>query len=194
LAITDSHLEQFLSAGRPTAPRRSRCDLGQIVRDVASLVRPASEHRGVSLTLCGTPEEPLELWADAEQLRQLLLNLAVNAVEAAGHGGWVRIELAADRDAVRLRVVDSGPGPPAALVDRLFEPFATGKPEGIGLGLTVAKLIAEAHGGSLEHRQQRPTCFELVLPPHAQRAEATQSAHAGAGGAATHGIVNDHFA
>ncbi len=63
-----------------------------------------------------------------------------------------------------LRVTDSGRGPDRALLDRLFEPFATGKPDGVGLGLTVARRIAESHGGTIRLHDAAPTCFEVVLP------------------------------
>jgi signal transduction histidine kinase len=63
-----------------------------------------------------------------------------------------------------VRILDSGPGLDRAMAERLFEPFATGKPEGIGLGLAVARKIAEAHGGSIRYIEQRPTCFEVTLP------------------------------
>ena len=87
------------------------------------------------------PQHP-SLEADPEQLRQALLNLTLNAIEAAGPNGWIRIECkASDPRFVRLQVLDSGPGVPSSIVDRLFEPFTTTKPEGVGLGLTVAKQI-----------------------------------------------------
>jgi signal transduction histidine kinase len=110
-------------------------------------------------------ESPPLVSADAGQLRELLLNLVLDAIEAAGAGGWVRIEFDHRADATVLRVLDSGPGASPEIADRLFEPFATGRPDGIGLGLTVAQRIAEAHGGAIRYLDERPTCFEVVLPP-----------------------------
>jgi signal transduction histidine kinase len=164
LKITESHLQQFLSVGQPNSPCRARCDPRQLVGEVSALLAPACEHHRVSF-VCDTPVAMRhELWIDAEQIRQLLVNLTQNAIEAAGTGGWVRITLADAGSAITLSVVDSGPGPSPAVVDHLFEPFATGKPEGVGLGLTVARRIAEAHGGTVRHLNSRPTCFEVVLP------------------------------
>ena len=70
----------------------------------------------------------------------------------------------AEPHAATIRVLDSGAGPRGDLVERLFEPFTTGKPEGIGLGLSVAKRIAEAHGGTIRYTRVGATCFEVQLP------------------------------
>ena len=73
-------------------------------------------------------------------------------------------------------VLDSGAGPPAEFIERLFEPFSTTKPEGVGLGLTVARQVAESHGGRLEFsRGVGATCFELTLPAVAAEPAANDS-------------------
>jgi signal transduction histidine kinase len=105
---------------------------------------------------------------DAGQLAQLLLNVLGNAVEAAGPGGTVEVHLCGPKagvDRVVLEVIDSGPGPRPELAGRLFEPFVTGKPEGVGLGLAVARQVAEAHGGRISwHRAGGRTVFRIELP------------------------------
>ncbi len=164
LAITEAHLRQFLTAGQATAPRRGHCDLRKIVDDVADLLAPSCDHRSVAWQFVAPGAERFDLYADADQLRQLLMNLVLNGIEAAGPGGWVRIELARVGSVTILRVLDGGRGPEPSLLGRLFEPFATGKPEGIGLGLTVARRIAEAHGGTIRYIEEGSTCFEVVLP------------------------------
>ncbi|MEX2115140.1 MAG: HAMP domain-containing sensor histidine kinase [Pirellulales bacterium] len=164
LSLTESHLQRFLTVGQPAQPHRTPCDLRQLTGDVIELVGPTCRHRNVALEIDPDREQPPLISADSDQLRELLLNLVLNAVEAAGAGGWVRIEFDHRTDATVLRVVDSGTGPPADMLDRLFEPFATGKPDGIGLGLTVAQRIAEAHGGAIRFLAERPTCFEVNLP------------------------------
>ncbi len=171
LALTEEHLQRFLAAGQPEQLKRVVCRIEDIIETAVRLVEPACLHRKVELTVApgdaGAGDAPgRQLEADPEQLRHLLMNLILNAVEAAGSGGWVRIEFGAEADGCcHVRVLDSGAGPPAEFVERLFEPFSTTKPEGVGLGLTVARQVAESHGGRLEFsRRDDATCFELTLP------------------------------
>ncbi|HWB11588.1 MAG TPA: HAMP domain-containing sensor histidine kinase [Pirellulales bacterium] len=169
LQLTEQHLQQFLSAGQPRPPQRTRCDPWEIVQQVAQMLEPTCRHRKVDLDVEDRRDqrntEQSFLEADPEQLRQALMNLTLNAVEAAGPGGRVRLGLVETATHVAARVIDSGPGVPDGLAERLFEPFATRKPEGIGLGLAVARQIAESHGGSLVYRREEDTtCFELAIP------------------------------
>jgi len=164
LALTEEHLQRFLAAGRPAVPRRVRCDLRQVVAELVTLVEPACRHRKVELQVDPCAES-FWLSADPDQLRQALLNLMLNAVDAAGGGGWARIEISKPAEnQVGVRVSDSGPGPSAEVLEKLFEPFVTDKPEGVGLGLTVARQVATAHHGSLRFAREGATSFELVLP------------------------------
>src|SRR5262249_5160422 len=103
---------------------------------------------------------------DAGQIGQLLLNVIDNAIEAAGPGGWVEVVLRREPGPlVVLEVSDSGPGPSADVAAKLFEPFVTGKPEGVGLGLAVARPVAEAHGGRIGWlRDGAATRFRIELP------------------------------
>jgi signal transduction histidine kinase len=173
LALTEEHLQRFLAAGQPQEPRRVECDLESIVGQVVQLVEPSCRHRKVDLRTWTNLRPAVRLHADPDQLRHLLMNLVLNAVEAAGPGGWVHVETDghAGRDLL-VRVLDSGPGPPAQQAERLFEPFSTTKPEGVGLGLAVARQVAESHGGTLVYyRRDTATCFELNLPASASQPE-----------------------
>lgn len=164
LAMTEEQVRGLLSLGRVEERPSSACDLGRIVRDVALLVGPAVEHAGATLVLEGG-EGPLGVMADEPSLRAAALNLALNAVEAAGPGGTVRLREAGGPTSASIEVVDTGPGPPPELADSLFEPFATGKPEGVGLGLALARQVAERHGGTLRwDRSGDETRFLLTLP------------------------------
>jgi signal transduction histidine kinase len=107
-----------------------------------------------------------EIVGDPDQLAHLFLNVLTNAVEAAGTGGWVEVRWgAAPTQGVFAEIRDSGPGPTPDVASRLFEPFVTGKPEGVGLGLAVARQVAVAHGGSIQWRRDTAgTCFRVELP------------------------------
>jgi signal transduction histidine kinase len=168
LTLLETNLKRFLDLGRAEPQRRERCDLSALVAEAVELVRPQCRHAGIELTWQPPTEAP-HLIGDAGQLGQVVLNLLGNAVEAAGPGGRVAATVksnAAGRTV--LEVLDSGPGPPRELHDRLFEPFVTGKPEGVGLGLAVARQVVEAHGGRIgwERRDGR-TCFHVAFPPAA---------------------------
>ncbi len=167
LTLSEEYLQRLLAIGQPRDPERKACDLKEIAADLIVLHGPTFHHRKVALQAeLGNRNIPLS--ADAKQLGQLLLNLLLNGIEAAGPGGWVRMETGI-RDVERqafVRLLDSGSGPPPEIEAKLFEPFATSKPEGVGLGLAVARQIARAHEGELifSRTTEGTTCFELRLP------------------------------
>jgi signal transduction histidine kinase len=167
LTLLETHLKRFLDLGRQDVPRREPCSLTTLVNEAVELLRPQCKHARIDLRW-QAPPEPFMLSGDAGQLHQLIFNLLGNAIDAAGPNGWVSLEArSAERGArsVVLEICDSGPGVRKDIEERLFEPFVTGKPEGVGLGLAVARQLAEAHGGriSWERRTDR-TCFRVELP------------------------------
>ncbi|MCS7270671.1 MAG: HAMP domain-containing histidine kinase [Gemmataceae bacterium] len=164
LTRLEASIRQFLMLGRPPALALRSIDGRDLLDQIVPLYLPQARHAGVVLHW-QRPDTPCPLTADPEQLHQAVANLLTNALEAAGEGGWVRLQCRYEPPTVILEVCDSGPGPPPQLAERLFDPFVTGKPEGIGLGLAVAKRLIEAHGGSLCW-QRRPdhTCFIIRLP------------------------------
>ena len=88
--------------------------------------------------------------ADREQIRQVLLNILLNAAQAAGAGGRVQIECSSGADRVLLRITDSGPGFTPEALENLFTPFFTSKEKGTGLGLAISHRIVESHSGRIE--------------------------------------------
>jgi signal transduction histidine kinase len=164
LAMTEEQVKGLLSLGRVEGRPPSICDLRKILADVAFLVQPACQHAGVALQQPGAGR-PLEVLADPSGLKAALLNLTLNAIEAAGAGGSVRLEAIADGDAAAVEVADTGAGPPPELADSLCDAFVTSKPEGVGLGLALAHRVASDHGGRLSWvREDGETRFRLTLP------------------------------
>jgi signal transduction histidine kinase len=164
LTLVENHLKRFLDLGRGEPPRFASCSVSALVEEVLTLLGPQSRHTGVTLQWTAPPE-PLTVRGDAGQLQQALLNIVGNALEAAGPGGSVTIQAQRAGDECRVEVTDTGPGLSAEIAGRLFEPFVTGKPEGVGLGLAVAQQILAAHQGRLAwSRQEERTVFRLELP------------------------------
>ena len=154
--------------------QQSSVYLEDVVDGAARSVRHLADARGVRVQLGNLVEAPLR--GDADLLGRIVLNLLDNAIKHAPPGGTVSIGMERGTDAVAVSVVDTGPGIPAEAIGRLFERFfraeasrprhEDGGSGGAGLGLAIARRIAEAHGGRLELVSSRPghTEFRLTLP------------------------------
>jgi signal transduction histidine kinase len=167
LSLIETHLQRLLTLGRDHAVQWREFDLVNLVERVVPLVRPACVHAGIALNWT-RPDRSCAVVGDYDSLEQLLLNLLLNAIEAAASqaGGEKTIVLEIEEsDGILLRVKDSGVGPAPQLHSSLFEPFVTDKPDGTGLGLAVAQKAAREHGGSIAWRRDGGmTCFEVRLP------------------------------
>lgn len=150
LTRLDATLQSFLDYARPPKLERREIDLRDVVRRTVQLVSPRADQQAVKLNVT-LPAEPLSINADAEQLRQVLLNLLLNALDALGSGGQVAISARKDAAAgdLVLEVADNGPGIPESIRSTLFDPFVSSKPSGTGLGLTICRRIVENHGGTI---------------------------------------------
>jgi signal transduction histidine kinase len=178
LALMESYLQRFVRLGAPADDMASGqpLSLTDVIASVVALVTPHCRHAGVELhTRAGG--SPRIVWGSREALAQLLVNLVLNAIEAARHPSLARravtIELDGDAQQAVVRVLDTGPGPAPHVSLRIFEPFVTEKPDGAGLGLSVAREIAAAHGGEIEwHRESGVTCFTVRLPIYSEETHA----------------------
>jgi signal transduction histidine kinase len=166
-------LQTFLDFARPARPHRRPVEVVGIARSVLGLVRGRADKQRVEVRL-DAPPGGLTLTADPDQLQQVLVNLALNALDAMPTGGTLDVSVRRRDRAAEVEVADTGPGVPRAILPRLFEPFVSGKETGLGLGLVISKRIAEDHGGSLA-AADRPgggASFTLRLPTPVAHAHA----------------------
>ena len=164
LSLTEEQVQGLLTLGKAEERPQRPADLVGLLNDVALLLQPTCEHGQVTLAAGPAPARAIVL-ADEPSLRAAVLNLTLNAIEAAGPGGSVMLDLLEEDGAWIVQISDTGPGPPSALTDSLFEPFVTGKPEGVGLGLALAGHVAQAHHGRMSWtRDGALTRFRLSLP------------------------------
>ena len=166
LDILEEEVRGLLALGKPPTDAPAAVDLDALAAEVRDLVGPRCDHADVALAEAGP--SGTRLVGRRDGLRAALVNLALNAIDAAGRGGHVRISVEPAPPGLALIVEDDGPGPPADLAATLQEPFVTGKPEGVGLGLAVVRAVAEQHGGTLAwSRADGRTRFEIRLPESA---------------------------
>jgi len=142
--IVSSHLDLV----RPANPEREPHDLGQIASSVVELTCKQATSQGVDLRVEIAPGIPTAM-VDGQQIRQAILNLVINAIQALPEGGNVRVVVDTCENRLRVVVEDDGPGVEEQALREVFEPFFTTKSGGTGLGLSIAFGIADQHGGDL---------------------------------------------
>ena len=161
-------VRNLLSFSRPSSAVRAWVRLAEVVDRTVALRIYDQRRRRIEVGIDIAPDLP-PVWADANQLQQVLLNLIVNAEQAIGADGRIQV-LACTRDdgTVMLAVEDTGPGIDADVLPQIFTPFVTTKGEqvGTGLGLSISREIVEAHGGRItaENRPEGGARFVVVLP------------------------------
>jgi signal transduction histidine kinase len=142
--------------------------LDDVIGDCRRTLDVLAKQRGVAIEVHDLPEIPFR--GDDELLHQLVLNVMQNAVQHTPHGGAVTVRTDVSGDAIRIYITDTGEGIPAHARERIFDRFiqldASRRSEGTGLGLPIAKWIAEAHGGALELETSSAagTVFCVTLP------------------------------
>src|ERR1041385_1899434 len=145
----DYIITQFLQAIRPVAPQLQSASLNDVVRETLELLRPEINNRGIVVEENLSEKLPLAP-VDPGQIKQVLVNLCKNAIQAMTRGGTLTLCTEAREDGVCLVVKDTGGGIPQDLLNRIFEPFYTTKKKGSGLGLLIVQRIVRDHGGRIQ--------------------------------------------
>ena len=158
-------VNSLLDYGRPETGEFAPMALHEAIAKTSKLVNNRCQTLNITLQI-DAPERPVIVNGDASQIQQLLLNLAINAMDAMPHGGELRVSLSQDDRDATIVVQDTGSGIDALVIENLFTPFVTTKPNGIGIGLGICRRIAEAHGGTLEgmNRGQGGAMFRFMIP------------------------------
>jgi len=176
-------LQTFLNYARPPRAERRPTNLGPLIEGVADLVRGRAEKQRVAVRV-DTPPGGVTLTADAEQIRQVLVNVCLNALDAMPAGGSLGVSARRGPGGrTDIEIADSGPGITPRILPQLFEPFVSSKDTGLGLGLVICKRIVEDHGGTIgaANRTGGGATFFITLPATDARFPA-EDAHAHAPG------------
>lgn len=157
-------VSEFLNFASTPKLEKTAADLNELVNSVLLLVEPQAEKQNVSITANLTNENPhLEL--DVEQIKQVLLNLTLNAIQAMPDGGKLIFSTKSTNDQVTIEVADTGTGIEEKNLRRIFDPFFSTREKSLGLGLSIAYKIIAEHGGNLSAKNStKGAIFQIRLP------------------------------
>lgn len=158
-------ITDFLTYSRPKNPEFFRFDLHTMIDEIIELIKSATMNTD-TISIRKEFSGPGEIVADPQKLRQVFLNLGMNAIESMPEGGELTISTRYSKDTVVVSVKDSGVGIPKENLKEIFYPFFTTKDKGTGLGLSIAYRIIEEHNGriTVKSRPGQGTAFEVALP------------------------------
>ncbi len=166
----DTILNNFLEFSRPPKLKMQQVCPSDVVDMSIQLLRHRLDSQDVKVEVTRNGRLP-EIQADPDQLKEVLVNLLVNACESMVQGGSIRIAeevsyAESEGPAIVIQVADSGPGIPLSIQDKLFQPFFSTTEQGTGLGLSIATRIVEDHGGWLDVRSKEGegSTFIITLP------------------------------
>jgi signal transduction histidine kinase len=146
-------IEQFLEFARPRPPHFQRERIHEIMEETLLLIGPEARSRGIRVSKEWTKDLPL-VWADGTQIKQVFLNLLLNALQAMSQGGTLSVRIAVSGGSLLSVITDEGEGIPPEVRAKLFEPFFSTKQGGTGLGLSISQRIIEGHNGRLRLSSQ----------------------------------------
>jgi signal transduction histidine kinase len=160
----DRVVKTFLDFSRPVEVKLAEIDLAGLAREVTDLMAPQLRLRGIVVEF-EAPDGAAFIRGDADLLKQAILNLVNNAMEAMKNGGNLRVSVSHGADAVTLEVADDGPGIPPELRDSVFQLYFTTKSKGSGIGLAMTYRAVQLHNGTIDFSSDsRGTKFRIQLP------------------------------
>jgi signal transduction histidine kinase len=161
----DALLRDLLTMTQRSHPRRVDTEVQAMLGRIAEMHTEVAASKGVTVGVATAGSSSLIASLDADQIHRALDNLVLNAIQNTPAGGSITLSAQHGNDRLRLRVRDTGPGIPADIRGRLFEPFVTARADGTGLGLAIVREIARAHGGDASLiASPQGAVFEIDLP------------------------------
>ncbi len=160
----DRVVKTFLDFSRPVEVHLKEVNLCELVCEVGEFMKPQAKASGVELTV-ETPETAAEIRGDTDMLKQALLNLVTNALEAMPKGGSLHLTVTQGGDRVHVKVADTGPGIPPEVRSKVFQLYFTTKGKGSGIGLAMTYRAVQMHNGTIEFTSEaQGTTFHLSFP------------------------------
>lgn len=164
LQMMDANLRRFIDLSRNEPIKLAECDFSAIIQEAVALYQPQAKHANITL-VAHWPSHPVFVNGNSGALSDIVVNLVSNAMDAVGQNGTVHVDLKVIETELIFEVRDTGMGPDGKLGEEMFEPFVTGKPEGIGLGLSVVRNAVRLHHGEISwFRDHQETVFRVVWP------------------------------
>jgi len=161
----DRVVKTFLDFTRPVELKLGTVAFGELLEEIVELARPQAAARQINIVV-DERADGAEIRVDRDLLKQAVLNVVVNAIEAMPEGGELRFESTAGEDLVEIRVSDTGPGIPSELRDKIFRLYFTTKDQGSGIGLAMTFRIVQLHDGTIDFTSEpgKGTTFSIRLP------------------------------
>jgi signal transduction histidine kinase len=158
-------LTNLLDFARPRQPEFQTMEPGRLIDSIITLAGHSAQQKGITIRKDVSPSAPA-FECDPEQMKQVILNLAINAVQAMTASGEIVVSARQSSSSVMISVRDQGPGISDEDLDKIFNPFFTTKEAGTGLGLSVVHQIVTQHGGAVkaERNPDRGMTFAVVVP------------------------------
>ena len=164
----DLIIERFMNFARPDTPYKKQVRMSDLITDTIKLMKGDFHQAGVRTSYVKGEGYDSGIDADADQIKQVLINVLLNAVQASPAGCEIKVEAGREDngETYLIKITDHGPGIPADVMEHIFDPFFTTKDKGSGLGLPISVRIIENHGGTLEisNEQGGGTTAAIRLP------------------------------
>lgn len=168
----DRVVKTFLDFTKPVALNLSEVPLSSFVNDIADLARLQAEAGGIELVVTQTADT-VAITVDVDLIKQALLNIVVNAIEAMPQGGQLKIDSGVRADYAEIRIADTGPGIPPEVRENIYNLYFTTKPQGSGIGLAMTFQIIQLHDGRINFSSEpgKGTTFTVDLPLSTEAAD-----------------------